>query len=284
MRVCRECFACRVCLICSHFAFGERADTPGSRQIGVQSCTPTLTTFLSAIPSQVRVAMVVLISGVVCASNSANREASARRTVRVLVNACCKRRLRLARMSPRTHVPLYTRCLSTPDDHEENSAEARAGRQGSGLWRTGTACIFESSVWSVACTVILAVYGFLKILCLLIFQLLQKIKDAEAMRTGTLKAIFLTTSPDLKDPNAWEVLARSAREKCSCKRKCMQQTLCGIGDNASQSLALVCVFMCVTNTLATLQHVRDVLTISCACLSLCVCLFGALYVCWCVSV
>ena len=56
--------------------------------------------------------------------------------------------------------------------------------------------------------------GFLKILCLLIFQVLQKIKDAEAMRTGTLKAIFLTT--DLEDPNAWEVLARSAYEKCSC--------------------------------------------------------------------
>ena len=56
--------------------------------------------------------------------------------------------------------------------------------------------------------------GFLKILCLLIFQVLQKIKDAEAMRTGTLKAIFLTT--DLEDPNAWEVLARSAYEKCFC--------------------------------------------------------------------
>jgi hypothetical protein len=62
----------------------------------------------------------------------------------------------------RTHVDSYTRCLSTSDDPEENSAEARAGRQGSGLWRTGTSCIFESSVgvWGVACTVIFAVCWF----------------------------------------------------------------------------------------------------------------------------
>ena len=63
--------------------------------------------------------------------------------------------------------------------------------------------------------------GFLKMLCLLIFQLLQKIKDAEPNRAVNLKAIFLST--DLENPNAWEVVARSAYEKCSCMRKCMRQ-------------------------------------------------------------
>ena len=114
----------------------------------------------------------------------------------------------------RTHVASYTRCVSTSDDHEENSAEARAGRQGSGLWRTGSR-VFLNRVFGASHAPSYSPYvGFLKILCLLIFQVLQKIKDAEAMRTGTLKAIFLTT--DLEDPNAWEVLARSAYEKCSC--------------------------------------------------------------------